>query len=110
MKSLTVFCGARPGQNPVYMSSAAALGAAMASQGITLVFGGGKGGLMGKVCDGVLEASPPGNVIGVIPRFMLEQIHPGLTRVDIVETMHERKFKMAEEGDGFVALPGIFNV
>jgi len=106
MKSLTVFCGSRPGNNPLYMAQAHELGRLLNQKGISLVFGGGNHGLMGAVCDGILEGDAPGGVVAVIPKFMIEQVHVKVGKVDVVQTMHERKAMMAKEGDGFVALPG----
>lgn len=78
----------------------------MAHQGIGLVYGGGRKGLMGILADAVLQAG--GEAIGIIPRGLLEreQAHKALTELHVVETMHERKAKMAERADAFVALPG----
>ncbi|WP_026461812.1 TIGR00730 family Rossman fold protein [Adhaeribacter aquaticus] len=106
MKSLAVFCGASTGNNPVYVTAARALGKLLAEQGITLVFGGGKVGIMGAIADAVLETG--GKAVGVIPRALVarEVAHPNLTQLHVVETMHERKALIAELSEGFVALPG----
>ena len=82
------------------------MGRALAQRGITLVYGGGRLGLMGIVADAVLQAG--GRVVGVIPRMLIERecSHPGLTTQHVVTTMHERKTLMAELSDGFVGLPG----
>ena len=106
MKNIAVFCGASSGNNPVYVAASQAFGRLLAEQNISLVFGGGKVGLMGAVADAVLRAG--GQAIGVIPRNLVERevAHPGLTALHVVETMHERKALMAELVDGFVALPG----
>ena len=108
MKRLCVFCGSRTGVRPIYALQAQNLGQLMAARGIELVFGGGHIGLMGVIADAVLQAG--GKVIGVIPRSLVERelAHPGVTEMHIVETMHERKAKMAELSDAFVALPGAY--
>jgi uncharacterized protein (TIGR00730 family) len=106
MRSLCVFCGSSPGLRPEYRAAAVALGAALAARRITLVYGGAAVGLMGAVADAVMAAG--GEAIGVLPRRLAtrEIAHAGLTRLELVETMHERKARMAELADGFVALPG----
>jgi len=105
-KSICVFCGSAPGVRPSYSAAARELGASLARQGIALVYGGGRLGLMGIVADAVLQAG--GRVIGVIPRMLIERelAHPGITRQHVVDTMHERKTLMAEMSDAFVGLPG----
>jgi uncharacterized protein (TIGR00730 family) len=105
-KSVCVFCGSAPGARPSYSAAARELGAALAHHGITLVYGGGRLGLMGIVADATLAAG--GRVIGVIPRMLIERelAHPALTRQHVVTTMHERKTLMAEMSDAFVGLPG----
>ena len=106
--SLCVYCGSSPGNHPDYIGQARAFGAEMARRGIALVYGGGKVGLMGTVADAVLAGG--GKVIGVIPRQLveLEVAHPGLSELVVVETMHQRKTRMYELSDAFVALPGGF--
>ncbi|MBN8549427.1 MAG: TIGR00730 family Rossman fold protein [Deltaproteobacteria bacterium] len=106
MKRLCVFCGASAGLSPVYIEMARTTGRVLAEQGIELVYGGGKVGLMGALADAALSAR--GKVIGVIPQAMcaVELDHKGLTEQHIVESMHERKALMAELADGFIALPG----
>lgn len=106
MHSLCVFCGSSPGVRPEYRAAAVLLGATMARGRITLVYGGAAVGLMGAVADAALAAG--GEVIGVLPRRLAtrEIAHSGLTRLELVDTMHERKARMAELADGFVALPG----
>ena len=108
MKRLCVFCGSRPGVRPAYRAAAEALGALFAEKGIELVYGGGNVGLMGIVADACLAAG--GRVVGVIPRALLEWEvgHEGLTRLEVVDSMHTRKARMAELADGFIALPGGF--
>ena len=105
-KSICVFCGSAPGVRPSYSAAAKELGVALARNGMTLVYGGGRLGLMGIVADAVLQAG--GRVIGVIPRMLIEReaAHTGLTRQHVVTTMHERKTLMAEMSDAFVGLPG----
>lgn len=105
-RRLCVFCGSRSGVRPEYAAAARELGRRMAEQRIELVFGGGKVGLMGILADSVLKHG--GSAIGIIPRGLLEREvgHTGLTRLEVVQTMHERKARMAELSDGFVALPG----
>jgi uncharacterized protein (TIGR00730 family) len=105
-KSICVFCGSAPGVRPSYSAAARELGVALARNGMTLVYGGGRLGLMGIVADAVLQAG--GRVIGVIPRMLIEReaAHSKLTRQHVVNTMHERKTLMAEMSDAFVGLPG----
>jgi uncharacterized protein (TIGR00730 family) len=106
--SICVYCGSSSGNHPEYTEQARAFGAEMARLGMALVYGGGKVGLMGTVADAVLAGG--GRVIGVIPRQLveLEVAHPGLSELQIVETMHQRKTRMYELSDAFVALPGGF--
>ncbi|MDM5293172.1 TIGR00730 family Rossman fold protein [Peribacillus simplex] len=106
MKSLAVFCGSSIGASAIYVEEAKNLGAELAKRNITLVYGGSSVGIMGAVADSVLEAG--GNVIGVMPDFLekKEIAHKSLTELIVVESMHERKAKMAELADGFMALPG----
>lgn len=106
--TLCVYCGSNAGSNPVYAQTAQALGTALANRGIRLVYGGGKVGLMGVLADAVLAGG--GDVIGVIPDALrrAEVAHEGLTTLEIVSSMHERKARMASLADGFIALPGGF--
>ncbi|MGC7098960.1 TIGR00730 family Rossman fold protein [Amycolatopsis lurida] len=106
MKRVCVFCGSSPGNSPVYAEQAAALGKLLAERGIGLVYGGASVGIMGVVADAALAAG--GEVIGVIPGHLMsaEVGHHGLTELHVVDTMHERKAKMAELSDAFLALPG----
>jgi uncharacterized protein (TIGR00730 family) len=108
MKTLCVYCGSNSGSKPIYTERAMALGTRMAKDGIALVYGGGNVGLMGTVADAVLEAG--GEAIGVIPEQLVnwEVAHRGLTKLEIVGSMHERKARMFDLADGFVALPGGF--
>jgi uncharacterized protein (TIGR00730 family) len=106
LKRVCVFCGSSPGANPTYLASARALGRELAGRGLGLVYGGASVGLMGAVADGALSAG--GEVVGVIPGALQarEIAHAGLTRLEVVSSMHERKARMAELADGFIALPG----
>ncbi|TWI12652.1 TIGR00730 family Rossman fold protein [Aerolutibacter ruishenii] len=108
MKSVAVYCGSNAGARPIYTERAIALGQQLARDQITLVFGGGNVGLMGTVADAALEAG--GEVIGVIPEQLMgwEVAHKGLTRLEVVANMHERKMRMFDLSDGFIALPGGF--
>jgi len=106
--AICVYCGSSSGRHPEYAEQARAFGAEMAQRGIALVYGGGNVGLMGEVADAVLAGG--GKVTGVIPRQLveLEVAHPRLTQMVVVETMHQRKTRMYELSDAFVALPGGF--
>ncbi len=106
MRSLCIFCGSSPGLDPAYRAGAVAMGQAIARRGLALIYGGGAVGLMGVVADAALEAG--GEVIGIIPAALdkKEIGHKGLTRLEVVDSMHTRKARMAELADGFVALPG----
>ena len=108
MKSICVYCGSNAGSKPVYTERAIALGDRIARDGMRLVYGGGNVGLMGTVANAVLAAG--GEVTGVIPRQLAdwEVAHRGLTELEIVGSMHERKSRMFDLSDGFVALPGGF--
>lgn len=101
-----MFCGSRPGERPEYMLAARALGAAIAKRNWTVVYGGASVGIMGTVANAALDAG--GNVIGVIPNFMMQRElgHQDLTELHVVSSMHDRKAKMAELSDAFIALPG----
>jgi uncharacterized protein (TIGR00730 family) len=105
-RSVCVFCGSAPGARPSYSRAAEEMGTALAKAGLTLVYGGGKLGLMGIVADAVLAAG--GRVVGVIPRMLIERecAHSELTTQHVVNTMHERKTLMADMSDAFVGLPG----
>ncbi|QWF14873.1 TIGR00730 family Rossman fold protein [Lysobacter capsici] len=108
MKSICIYCGSNAGAKPIYTERAMALGHRLAQDGIALVYGGGNVGLMGVVADAVLEGG--GEVIGVIPEQLVnwEVAHRGLSKLEIVGSMHERKARMFDLADGFVALPGGF--
>ena len=106
VRSVAVFCGSRPGRDPVWLHAAEALGTGLARAGIRLVFGGGRVGLMGAVADATLAAG--GQVLGVIPEFLTttEVAHAGLTELRVTTSMHSRKQMMFEESDAFVTMPG----
>ena len=104
--SVAVYCGSRLGDLPAYAQVAGNLGSLIARGGGSVVYGGGRVGLMGVVADAALAAG--GRVIGVIPQALmdLEVGHSGLSELHVVQTMHERKQLMAERADAFIALPG----
>lgn len=104
--NLCVFCGSSSGHNPAFAQIATELGTRMAQRSISLVYGGGKVGLMGILADAVMKAG--GEVIGVIPEFLLKREvgHAGITRLEVVQSMHERKQRMATLADAFLAMPG----
>jgi uncharacterized protein (TIGR00730 family) len=106
MKRIAVYCGSSMGTDPAFETTARALGEEMARRGYGLVYGGGHRGLMGVVADAVLVGG--GEALGVIPQSLvdLEVAHTGLTELHTVVTMHERKAKMTELCDAFIALPG----
>ena len=108
MKSICVYCGSNAGSKPAYSERAIALGTRLAKENLTLVYGGGNVGLMGTVADAVLAAG--GEVVGVIPQQLVdwEVAHRGVTKLEIVGSMHERKARMFDLADAFVALPGGF--
>ena len=105
-RSICVFCGSSSGDNPRFGDAARDTGRAIARRGWTLVYGGGRVGLMGVLANAALEAG--GEVVGVIPRFLYEWEvgHDGLTRLEIVETLTERKQRMGELSGAFLSLPG----
>jgi uncharacterized protein (TIGR00730 family) len=107
-RRVCVFCGSNIGLRPEYLGEAVALGRLLGNAGLGLVYGGARVGLMGALADAALANG--GEVIGVIPRSLaaVEVAHAGLSRLYVVETMHERKALMAQEADAFVALPGGF--
>jgi uncharacterized protein (TIGR00730 family) len=104
--AVAVFCGSLPGHDPVFRGAATTLGGLLAERGITLVYGGGRVGLMGAVADGALAVG--GRVIGVIPQALVDRelAHPRLTDLRVTTSMHERKAIMAALADAFIALPG----
>ena len=108
IRRIAVYCGAAAGNSSEYRQIAEETGAIMASSGYDLVYGGGKVGIMGIVADAVLQGGA--KVTGVIPHFLfnMEVGHEGVTELIKVETMHERKMRMFELSDAFLALPGGF--
>ena len=106
MKRICVYCGSNPGKLTEYREAARVLGHALAARNLGLVYGGASIGVMGAVADAVLEKG--GEAIGVIPFALAtrEVAHSGLNDLFVVDSMHERKAKMAELSDGFIALPG----
>ena len=108
MRSICVYCGSNAGSKPAYTERAMALGDRIARDGLQLVYGGGNVGLMGIVADAVLQGG--GKVVGVIPEQLVnwEVAHKDVTRLEVVGSMHERKMRMFDLSDGFVALPGGF--
>jgi len=108
MKAICVYCGSNAGGKPVYAERAAALGERIAREGLALIYGGGNVGLMGLAADAALAAG--GEVVGVIPGQLVdwEVAHKGITRLEVVANMHERKMRMFDLADAFVALPGGF--
>jgi len=101
-----VFCGSSLGARPEYADAARTFGRLLGEQGVGLVYGGARAGLMGVVADAALAAG--GEAIGVIPRSLVDReiAHTGLSQLRVVSSMHERKATMAELSDAFVALPG----
>lgn len=108
LNAICVFCGSSMGNNEEIVQQASELGNTLAKQEISLIYGGAKIGIMGKVADGVLDAG--GKVIGIIPEFLKQKeiVHLGLTELITTKDMHERKMKMQEMSNGFITLPGGF--
>ncbi|CAN7367597.1 TIGR00730 family Rossman fold protein [Phenylobacterium sp. LjRoot225] len=106
MESICIYCGSSAGNNPAFLQAATHAGTLMAHLGLTVVYGGGRVGLMGAVADAALAAG--GKVIGVMPADLVSQeiAHTGLSELRVVNSMHERKWAMAELADGFLCLPG----
>ncbi|MBZ9898194.1 MULTISPECIES: TIGR00730 family Rossman fold protein [unclassified Mesorhizobium] len=109
IRSVCVYCGSSPGRDETYVKAGHLLGRSLARSGLRLIYGGGTKGIMGAVAEGALKAG--GKVTGIIPRFLInrEATETALDRLDelvITENMHERKHKMFEKSDAFVALPG----
>jgi uncharacterized protein (TIGR00730 family) len=104
--SIAVYCGSRFGDRPAYPQAASTLGRLIAEAGGSLVYGGGRVGLMGALADAALGAGA--HVVGVIPQALMDREvgHPGLSELHVVQTMHQRKQRMAERADAFIALPG----
>ena len=108
MKSICVFCGSSDKTPAYYLDAATEMGATLARRGVRIIYGAGGTGLMGAVANGALAAG--GEVVGVIPELFNtpQLVHKELTTLEVVETMHQRKARMAELADGFIALPGGF--
>ncbi len=108
MKTICVFCGANFNGDPVLLKAIHNLADVFVEKDITLIFGGGRVGVMGLIADAVLERG--GKAIGVIPQFLMDKEvgHTGLTELIITETMHQRKQKMADLSDGVITMPGGF--
>ncbi|EOZ96548.1 Lysine decarboxylase family [Indibacter alkaliphilus LW1] len=106
MKKITVYCGSNKGRNAAYTEGARVLAQEMIKRNLDLVYGAGNVGLMGVIADAILEAGR--NVYGIIPQKLvdIEVAHQGCTELTVVETMRDRKWLMAEKGDGFIAMPG----
>ncbi len=106
MQRVCVFLGANPGLDPAYAEAARAMARELVSRGIGLVYGGSAVGLMKVLADAVMAGG--GEALGVIPQALYDKEigHTGITRLEVVSSMHERKARMAELADGFVALPG----
>jgi uncharacterized protein (TIGR00730 family) len=106
INAVTVFCGSKPGNDAAYIAAAENLGAILAQEDITLVYGGGNKGIMGAVANACLDAG--GKVIGIIPELLLawEAQHEGLTELIVTESMHARKLLLYEKCDVAVILPG----
>ncbi len=106
MKSVCVFLGSNPGKDPAYVDTARALGRELAGQGLVLVYGGSSVGLMGELADAALAQG--GRVVGVIPQALKDKeiAHTSLSELHVVDSMHQRKARMAEFSEAFIALPG----
>jgi len=106
MQSICVFCGSAEGNDPSFVNQGALLGRLLAQKSIQLVYGGSQLGVMGAVANSCLTSG--GSVVGVIPNFLAskEIAHTGLSELIRVESMHERKTKMSQLAEGFIALPG----
>ncbi|OHV72274.1 TIGR00730 family Rossman fold protein [Ensifer sp. LCM 4579] len=109
IRSVCVYCGSQPGRDPDHMQAGRLLGKSIASHGLQLVYGGGTRGIMGAVASGVLSAG--GHVTGIIPEFLMDKEATRhslgqLNELIVTADMHERKHKMFERADAFVALPG----
>jgi len=106
MKKITIYCGSRTGNSSIYQKEARSLAQEMINRDHSLVYGAGRIGLMGVIADAMLEAGK--EVLGIIPQKLVDRevAHTGCTELIIVETMRDRKWLMAERGDGFIAMPG----
>ena len=105
MKRICVYCGSSPGNNPVYIQAAEALAEALVHRNIGLVYGGASVGVMGAIANAVMRQG--GEVIGIIPQALMRREigNDHLTELQVVDSMHERKAAMADQSDGFIALP-----
>ncbi|GAB2493875.1 LOG family protein [Algoriphagus taiwanensis] len=106
MKKITVYCGSKKGNGSIYEAGVRALAQEMIKRDLSLVYGAGRVGLMGVIADEMLAAGK--EVLGIIPQKLVDRevAHTGCTELIIVETMRDRKWLMAERGDGFIAMPG----
>jgi uncharacterized protein (TIGR00730 family) len=106
MKKIAVYCGSNRGARDEYVQAATAFGKSLVDQGFGMIYGAGRTGMMGEIADAVIQNG--GEVVGVTPKMFLNMdlIHPQLTKLHVVDTMHERKSLMVELAEGFVALPG----
>jgi uncharacterized protein (TIGR00730 family) len=106
MERICVYCASNDGARPEYLESARTMGRMLAERGIAVVYGGGRTGLMGALADSALAAG--GEVVGVMPHALVERevAHHGLTSLQVVDSMHERKSLLASMADAFIALPG----
>jgi uncharacterized protein (TIGR00730 family) len=106
IRKICVYCGSGPGSDPAYVEAAHTFGGILADSGVGLVYGGGGDGMMGALARAVLERG--GNVTGIIPEFLTQREHAlrGAQQLVVTRDMHERKRKMFESADAFVALPG----
>jgi uncharacterized protein (TIGR00730 family) len=104
--NICVFCGSNAGNNPIYSEAAVAMGQVLAQNECTLIYGGGNVGIMGVLADEVMHLG--GKVVGIIPHFLVQREvgHSGITRLEIVKSMHDRKKRMADLADAFIAMPG----
>lgn len=106
LRRIAVYCASNDGARPAYVATARALGTLLATRGITIVYGGGRTGLMGALADAAMAAG--GEVIGVMPHGLVERevAHKGITALRVVDSMHERKAMIAELADAFITMPG----
>ena len=104
--NVCVFCGSSKGNSPVFADAARELGRLLVENSHSLVYGGGNVGLMGIVADAVMENK--GEVIGIIPQFLMDREvgHRNITQLEVVQSMHQRKQRMADLSQAFIALPG----
>jgi uncharacterized protein (TIGR00730 family) len=106
LQRVCVYCASNDGARPEYLAAARALGRAIASRGMCVVYGGGRVGLMGALADAALDAG--GEVVGIMPHALVQRevAHHGLTALHVVDSMHERKAMLADMSDAFIAMPG----